>query len=572
VDKGMSEAATQLDTSPHVGSNAVPRILIVDDEKHMCDICTRTLRRASYEVFPTTDPQVAVQQLRDGPRFDLLLTDIKMPGMSGLDLARIARERDPAIAIIIMTGFTSMEHLQQSVQRGVADFLSKPFELDQLRLAVDQALHKRSLLQDNLRLHTIEQLLQSSQALNSTLDRTALADILLRVSLQHSNGQAGFALFAEHQVQLKLMAPAPPAGQLLSAGRQLAQLAFEEQRVLSGAEAAYGTLGGAELCYALAVPLRAQGSVNGVLLICDDSPAVLRPVVQDAVTLLANHAGAALRNASLYSQLDEAYQRQQEVDQLKSEFIAIASHELRTPLSIVLGYSMMVRDQSEGERREYLQRVLDNAQRIKDIVDDMVSLRHIETGEAALTLEPVMLQHVIAQSIERMRPALANRPQQISTVVPEQPLTFLCDHEKLTLILSHLLSNAIKFTPKGGQIEVRAALRPAGMLDIGDARLIQPSRAAMGETAWVVIDVQDSGIGIPERAQPRIFDRFYQVADSLTRDHGGTGLGLTLVRELVGTLGGAIWLASRERQGSTFTFALPYNQEPPANSTVSASH
>jgi signal transduction histidine kinase len=571
VEERMSEAAPQLDTTPFVGSNAVPRVLIVDDEKHMCDICTRALRRAGYEVFATTDPQIAVQQLRGTSRFDLLLTDIKMPAMSGLDLARIAREGDPAIAIIIMTGFTSMEHLQQSVQRGVADFLSKPFELDHLRLAVDQALHKRALLQDNLRLHTIEQLLESSQALNSTLDLTTLANILLNVGLQHSKGQAGFVLFAENQSELRPMSPVPPASQLLSTGRQLAERAFAERRVLTGAEGVYGTLGNTELAYALAVPLRAQSAINGVLLLCSNAPGVLRPVVQDAVTLLANYAGAALHNAFLYNQLDEAYQRQQEVDQLKSEFIAIASHELRTPLSIVLGYSMMVRDQSEGERREYLQRVLDNAQRIKDIVDDMVSLRHIETGEATLTLEPVVLQHVIAQSIERMRPALASRPQHIDTALPEQPLTFLCDHEKLTLVLSHLLSNAIKFTPKGGRIEVRAAIRPAGMLGGGEARLIQPARVAPADSSWVVIDIQDSGIGIPERAQTRIFDRFYQVADSLTRDHGGTGLGLTLVRELVGALGGSIWLVSRERQGSTFTFALPYHQDLSAENSATVS-
>jgi signal transduction histidine kinase len=567
----MNQAATQLGAPSLVGSSAVPRILVVDDEQHMCDICTRTLRRGGYEVFATNNPQAAVRELRGDQRFDLLLTDIKMPTMSGLDLARIARERDPAIAIIIMTGFASMENLQQSVQRGVADFLSKPFELDQLRLAVDQALHKRSILQDNLRLHTIEQLLQSSQALNSTLDMATLAEILLRVSREHSNSQAGFVLFAENHSELKPMAPSPHDAQLLADGRRLAGRAFDERRALSGAEAAFGALNGAELRHALAVPLRAQGMVNGVLLLCDNGPGVLRPVVQEAVTLLASHAGAALRNAYLYSQLDEAYQRQQEVDRLKSEFIAIASHELRTPLSIVLGYSMMVRDQTEGERREYLQRVLDNAQRIKDIVDDMVSLRHIETGEATLTLEPVVLQHVIAQAIERMRPALANRPQRISTAAPEQPLAFLCDHEKLILVLSHLLSNAIKFTPEGGRIEVRAALQPAGALDSGDGRIIQPSRSPSTETAWVVVDVQDSGIGIPERAQSRIFDRFYQVADSLTRDHGGTGLGLTLVRELVGALGGAIWLTSREGQGSTFTFALPYHQDQAASVSASAS-
>jgi signal transduction histidine kinase len=230
---------------------------------------------------------------------------------------------------------------------------------------------------------------------------------------------------------------------------------------------------------------------------------------------------------------------------------------------------MMVRDQSDGERREYLQRVLDNAQRIKDIVDDMVSLRHIEIGEAKLTLEPVTLQDVVGQAIERMRPALAERPQEIHANLPAEPLAFLCDHEKLLLILSHLISNAIKFTPEGGRIDIRAGLRPPGALDGGNGRLIKPSRPAPPTALWVVVEVQDTGIGIPEREQSRIFDRFYQVADSLTRDHGGTGLGLTLVRELVGTLGGAIWLTSREGQGSTFAFALPGVQEQAASGASS---
>jgi signal transduction histidine kinase len=566
----MSQAAAQLGALSLAGSNGVPRILVVDDEQHMCDICTRTLRRGGYEVFATNDPKAALRELRGTRRFDLLLTDIKMPTMSGLDLARIAHEHDPAIAIIIMTGFASMENLQQSVQRGVADFLSKPFELEQLRLAVDQALHKRSLLQDNLRLHTIEQLLESSQALNTTLDMAEMAGILLHVGLQHSNCLAGFVLFAEDRGALKLMAPSAHS-HLLDAGRGLAGRAFEEQRVLTSNDAAFCSFEGSELRAALAVPLRAQGEVNGVLLLCDNGPVMLRPVIQEAVTLLANHAGAALRNAYLYSKLEEAYQRQQEVDRLKSEFIAIASHELRTPLSIVLGYSMMVRDQSDGERREYLQRVLDNAQRIKDIIDDMVSLRHIETGEATLSPEPVLLQSIVMQVIERMRPALDSRPQQIHTDVPEEPLWFLCDPEKLVLILSHLLSNAIKFTPEGGRINIRASLRPPGVLDSGDGRILQPSRPAPAATPWLVIEVQDTGIGIAEREQSRIFDRFYQVADSLTRDHGGTGLGLTLARELVGALGGAIWLVSREGLGSTFTFALPYHQHQATNGSASAS-
>ncbi|MBC8077650.1 MAG: response regulator, partial [Chloroflexales bacterium] len=173
----MIESNSTAQSAP--SSTPPARILVVDDEPQLCDICSRALRRANYDVVATTDANVALRELRAGPSFDLLLTDIKMPTISGLELAHFAREVDPAIAIIIMTGHTSEEHLRQAVQRGAADFMSKPFELEELRLAVDQALHKRRLLQDSMRLRSVERLLDSSEAINSTLDRDQLAQIIL---------------------------------------------------------------------------------------------------------------------------------------------------------------------------------------------------------------------------------------------------------------------------------------------------------------------------------------------------------------------------------------------------------
>jgi signal transduction histidine kinase len=556
----MSQPVASSSYTSLAGPGSAPRILVVDDEPYMCDVCTRTLQRGGYDVVATSDPHIAERALRNDQPFDLLLTDIKMPAMSGLDLARVAKERDPAIAVIIMTGFASMENLQQSVQRGVADFLSKPFELEHLRLAVDQALHKRSILQDNLRLRTLEQLLESSKALSATLELSEVADILLRVTYQQSNCRAGFLLLAENG-ELTTTVPSVSGGTLLADGQRLARRAFDERQAVMSGDASFGRVGDAELRQAFAVPLQAQGEINAVLVLCDDRPDALRPGVQEGIKLLATHAGAALRNAALYGELDNAYQRVQELDRLKSEFISIASHELRTPLSIVLGYTMMVRDQSESEKREYLQRVMDSAQRIKDIVDDMVSLRHLETGETQPALEPVVLHELIEQTIDRMRPAAAARRQVINIAPADQLYQFQTDREKVLLILGHLLSNAIKFTPDGGQIDIRASLRPPGPLDSRGRSPIQPMRLATISAPWLVVEVQDTGVGIPEREQQRIFDRFYQVADSLTRDHGGTGLGLALVRELVGALGGAVWVVSREGQGSTFSFALPYRHE-----------
>jgi len=549
----------------------IPRILVVDDEEYICDICTRTLRNAAYEVVSTTDALFALQQLKVGAAFDLLLVDIRMPLISGLELAQHAREIDPAIAIIIMTGHTSTENLRQAVQRGVADFLSKPFELSELRLAVEQALNKRRLLQDNLRLRAVEQLLQSSEAINATLDLPQLSRIILEMALRLTACQFGFILlYDEQRGRLRVEPSATDSWQLFEAGHAIALETYTKGHALrvQSPEALCSDDGGQGVSHGLSVPLRAQGEVVGILLLCDDRPEVLRPGTQEMLALLANQAGTALRNAHLYGQLQDTYQRLQELDRLKSEFIAIASHELRTPLSIVLGYAMMVRDQSEDQdnRREYAQRVLESAQRIKDIVDDMVSLRHLELGEVPLTIDECDVQEIVAQVIGRMEPGARHKGHTLTVDLPDEPLSFLADREKLLLVLGNLVSNAIKFTPYPGHIKVNvshwADEQVRAVITNTVVTVATPNHTldvpAAADAGWVVFQISDTGIGVPEREQPRIFERFYQVADSLTRQQGGTGLGLAIVRELTALQDGVVWVESIEEQGSTFSFALPY--------------
>lgn len=554
----MSQAIGQTVTAAPA-PEAVARVLVVDDEQHMCDVCSRTLQRAGYIVTATSDPHAAAALLQSDHSFDLLLTDIKMPTMSGLDLARIARERDPAIAIIIMTGYASLENLHQSVQRGVADFLAKPFELEQLQRAVDQALQKRALLQDSLRLRTIEQLLANSEALSTTLELPELSGIVLQTMLQQSGARVAFLLFTEEPDQLAAPLASSPAAELLADGLGMAARALADQQAVAASEVDVCRSEQAVLRYGLAVPLRAQAQVSAILVLCDETRVLLRPGIQEGIMLLANHAGAALRNAVLYSQLGDAYQRRQEVDRMKSEFISIASHELRTPLSLVLGYTTMVRDQTSGEQREYLQRVMEGAQRIKEIVDDMVSLRHIETGEVQTELQPIVVQELVAQALEKARAAQGTARHTLIAELPEEPLLILGDREKLLVVLGQLLSNAIKFTPASGTVVVRAAEAEREALDSARSFVVPPP--AHGGMRWLHLAVEDTGIGIPEREQVRIFERFYQVAASLTRDRGGTGLGLALVRELVVAMGGAIWLVSHEGHGSTFHIALPFRAQ-----------
>jgi signal transduction histidine kinase len=251
--------------------------------------------------------------------------------------------------------------------------------------------------------------------------------------------------------------------------------------------------------------------------------------------LLCNQLAIALEKARLFDEIQESYQRLQQVDRLKSEFINIAAHELRTPLSIILGYALMLREELQGSLQEHMAEIVDSSLQLSRLVDDMTNLRYLEAGEVPLVAHKLYLQEVIPSVMGRFDQMIQNKKQTVISEVSESLPSVVADREKVELILSNLLSNAHKFTPTGGVIRVRAQL-----LD-----------------AEVLVAVEDTGDGIPELEWEHIFEPFYQVEDSLRREHGGMGLGLSIARELVLLHGGRIWVESQLGQGSEFFFTLP---------------
>lgn len=537
------------------------RVLIADDDTTMCRFCARALSGAGLAPTTAMSAEAALTALREDGPFDLLLADVQMPGLSGLELARIARELDPAIAVIIMTGHSSPDTVYASVRRGVADYLTKPFAVEELTAVVEQALHKRQLLQESLRLRAIEQLLRSSEAINAILDREQLARQIIARARGHVPAQAGFLIPVDAGDMPGQVICDPEGAVLLPGGRAAADECLRTGRPVAVAgDQGLGLLGG-ELRRGLAVPLRAQGEDVATLLLCDERPDLASPGAQEILALLANQAGNALRNAQLYGELEAAFRELRELDRLKSEFIAIASHELRSPLAIVMGYAKMVRDRSDGEQREYTQRLLDGAERIKGIVDDMMRLRDFDREQSVLALEPTNLDELIDQAIARLAPAAEQKQQHITAQLPAGGLTLTLDREKALLVIGNLVANAIKFTPGGGRIMISGERWSQAQLADTLARAAPnpTTRRISGATsvAWAVVRVRDDGIGIPRDKQQRIFERFYQVASSLTREQGGPGLGLAIVCDLTSLQGGVVWVESEAGQGSTFSFALP---------------
>ncbi len=244
-----------------------------------------------------------------------------------------------------------------------------------------------------------------------------------------------------------------------------------------------------------------------------------------------------------------------ELARVKSNFLATVSHELRTPLTSVIGYSEMLLEGMAGtvspEQRDYLTTILGKADHLLRLITSMLELARMDAAQPAMEQKPISILDVIERAATSLTSEADRRA--IALSLPRGPVPrVIADQRKIRQVLVHLIANAIKFTPRGGDVVVAAevgALNPAerGGAGSGDA----------GAGIGVRISVRDTGIGISPMAQARIFEPFFQVDQSSTREYGGTGLGLSLAKSYVEAHGGAIWVHSQPGEGSTFTLSLP---------------
>ncbi|MBI3804607.1 MAG: MASE1 domain-containing protein [Nitrospirae bacterium] len=226
---------------------------------------------------------------------------------------------------------------------------------------------------------------------------------------------------------------------------------------------------------------------------------------------------------------------------VKSQLISNVSHELRTPLNSVLGYTDLLLDGTygviDGKQRSALEGVRGNAGELLDLINQILDFSKVESGKVSLEIGEVEIAPIAREVVAGMWPLIARKSFSTDLDLPPDLPVIESDPQKIRQILSNLLSNAIKFTEEG---EIRIAVRN------------------FPERGGVEMTVEDTGIGIPSKELPRIFDAFHQADATATREFGGTGLGLTIVRDLVGLLRGEVHVTSEIGKGSRFSVYLPY--------------
>ncbi len=294
----------------------------------------------------------------------------------------------------------------------------------------------------------------------------------------------------------------------------------------------------------LAAPMLSRGEVEGVLVVESELPGTFDEADVALVEALADHMTVALENARLIErlrhqtqELQAAYNELKELDKVKEEFVAIVSHELRTPLTFLRGYLELLESGALGPLNEEQKHAVEVMSRrtksLTEMVNDIIDLQ--KSKLSAMVLSPVSLPEIATSLVEEATPSAGEQGIRFELDIPKDLPDVLGDRSRLIRVFDNLIGNAVKFSPEGGVITI-------GMKDIGD---------------FVEVHVKDQGVGIPPEKLNDIFRMFYQVDSSTSRRFPGSGLGLSVVKQIIEAHGGTIWAESDGKHGSEFIFRLP---------------
>ena len=485
------------------------KVLVIEDKPEMIQILTDyVLGPQGYVTLTALDGEKGLRMaLSEEP--DLVILDLRMPKMSGLQVLQTLRELQCPVPVILITAYGSEEVVVRALRLGANDYVAKPFELDEMINAIERVLSKSRQEKEKARL--------SQELEKSVKELTRKIELML-----YSIDEGVFTVDRE----LRISTFNPAAEKILGwreeevIGRPCTEIFREED----GASSYQGEL----LSEAMRKAQLVTSAKEGHPVINKDGQRIF--ISSSVVPLLDLNgqvfgAMVAFRDATA----------EIELDQMKSEFISMVSHELRSPLSHILASMELMREANlSSDQQQDLLNIIDaQSNRLNRFVEQILDVSLLEAGTVKVEQEPVDLKRLIEQMIEAFETRV--NTHRFELTVPERPTIVVGDDSKIQTVLDNLLENAVNYSPEGSRISIEVSDRDKE----------------------VVISVIDEGIGIPATQLERIFERFHRVNASDDQEQYGYGLGLYISKRLIEIQGGSIWAESELERGSRFSFSLP---------------
>jgi signal transduction histidine kinase/DNA-binding response OmpR family regulator len=510
-----------------------PTVLLVDDNADKLLALESILMSLDVDIVRAQSGREALRRLLEQD-VAVILLDVRMPGMDGLETATLIRQRERSAhtPIIFVTAFSEEMQVARGYSLGAVDYILAPVVPEILRTKVSVLVElfragdevRRQAESLRRRTRQLHQLALASLAINSAdsidtmvaIGTTSAVDIL-------------DAVLAETTAAIDDRSTHYVAGPGRGAVGGVSPVGPEVRRTNRTIRTSWEHDGGGRR-HALGAPMVGHGTNLGVIEVSRTNDRAFDLEDEDLLVQLAQMMAIALENA-VFSEAREA-------NRLKDEFIAAVSHELRTPLNALRSWAWVLRrKQLPPDKVESVAEAIERSVAAQArLVDDLLDVSRIMTGKMSLRFEAVDLAAVVTAALDAQAAAVEAQGLTLHRTVEGGPFTVNGDGDRLQQIVANLLSNAIKFTPTAGRIDV--ALQSSG--------------------GSVVLCVTDTGSGIVPSFLPHVFERFRQADGTSTRRAGGLGVGLAIARQLVEMHGGRITAASDgEGKGACFTVSLP---------------
>lgn len=485
------------------------QVLVIDDASLIRESCARLLQEMGLEVVTAADGQQGLEYWSHAA-FDLILLDLMLPGLNGLELLQQIAQKDPNLIIIVTTGYATIETAIEALKLGAYDYLPKPFTPQKLQSIVNKGLERRQLL------------------LEAAVLKNERARNLLEISNERSRMQTiidcmGEGLLATNcKSQLVLINPIAWKMLKLKGDSLIGQ-------------PVKGQLNNRDLERLITETLSRIPEASEIItrqIVFNETNSIIYSIT---LAPIQEESGEILGLVVLLRDISE----EKKLEKTKSEFVRMVTHELKAPLGAIEGYLNLILEglveMNSPRQQEILRKSRNKAHALQQLVLDLLDFSLLEAGQVARDMAPLEIKDILEDVLDLMKVEAAQKMITLNLdLLPEIP-KIRGDKEDLIRLFMNLVSNAIKYNHPNGRVTVQVGL----------------------EEFYLVVAVHDSGIGISEKEQAHIFREFFRVNNMFTRKVPGTGLGLSIAKKIAEAHYGYISVMSESGKGSTFSVFLP---------------
>lgn len=568
------------------------KILLAEDNDTIRKLLTKLLDSNGYDVHSVDNGSDARKKLI-GESFDMVLSDILMPGVDGIELLKEVKTNFGDIPVVLITGNQSLENAKEAIHWGAFDYITKPFNdlsivLHSVYRAVSKSIlqkEKENLISelDRKNLH-LKNVVRELDRKNARLD-LLVYDLEWAMNLSHIMTSElkvedmisrltkgiyeifdvcswGVLYCSSKSPIIKFFRTMEIADSTRESLREKAVLDFNR---ISGMElkpedvemqaedvhiARSGIDSGKAQFYA--TPLQIGDKALGILFIFSEIQTGFERSKLHTLSLIAGQLAAAIQNANLFDEINERNRKLKELSDFKDEILGIAAHDLRSPLSAIQMTAKLLQNYAdkmdEQEKKESLDGMAKKTDHMMKMLNEMLDISVIESGKLTLRKKPTNLQEILEEHYQQVIPLARSKNIGMDFYAQKDLPQIMVDVDKIGEVLDNFLTNSIKYTPAGGSVKL-------------EAERIDHS---------IRICVQDSGVGIRQGEMKKLFKKFSRTSSKPTGGETSTGLGLAIAKKIVDLHEGEIWVESEYGKGSRFYFTLPLEPEPGEESSPQA--